>query len=177
LEPQLELAFGEQKALESRIEDVIEQRHARRYAAFSQSLSPGFPVVDDAGVAWASRFDSMWALRGALWRARTGGRESLWWLRGWIVTDFIRSCPDLVLVDDRDGLNYIRVLSASKQFAVAWSHYHEVASFEGVRVFSATEESASIAPMIDAPRGKALNETYRCSNDGSLTDLGKRASR
>src|SRR5205807_1350776 len=67
LTPRLELALGESTALESRVEDLIKRSGAHRYMAFSQSLSPGFPVVDQAGVVWTSRFDSMWALRGALW--------------------------------------------------------------------------------------------------------------
>jgi hypothetical protein len=175
LEPRLELALGEQKALESHIEDVVEQHHARRYLAFSQSLSPGFPVVDDAGVAWASRFDSMWALRGALWRAHLGERKALWWLRGWIVSDFVRSCPDLVLVDDRDGLDYIGALSVSKEFAVAWSHYQEVASFDGVRIFSPAE--ANNASMMHTPRGPAGKDTSPCSNDGGARDSLKHTER
>ena len=138
LEPRLELAFGERTALESRIEDLIEHRRATRYMAFSQSLSLGFPVVDEAGAVWTSRFDSMWALRGALWRLREGSRAALWLVRRWVVTEFVKGCPELVVVDDRDGLDYIRVLSASPQFAAAWSNYRQIAAFDGIRVFELT---------------------------------------
>ena len=138
LEPRLELAFGERTALESRIEDLIEHRRATRYMAFSQSLSPGFPVVDEAGAVWTSRFDSMWALRGALWRLRGGSRAALWLVRRWVVTEFVKGCPELVVVDDRDDLDYIRVLSASSQFAAAWSNYRQIAAFDGIRVFELT---------------------------------------
>jgi hypothetical protein len=109
--------------------------------AFSQSLSPGFPVVDQAGVVWTSRFDSMWALRGALWYLGQGNGASPWSVTRWIVTDFVQGCPDLVVVDDRDGLDYIRVLSAMPDFAAAWSHYRPVTAFDGIRAFKLDGES------------------------------------
>ena len=40
-----------------------------RYIAFSEWIALGFPVVNETGVIWASRFDSMWALKGEIWRA------------------------------------------------------------------------------------------------------------
>jgi hypothetical protein len=135
LTPRIELALGESTALESRIEDLIKHSGARRYMAFSQSLSPGFPVVDQVGVVWTSRFDSMWALRGALWYLGQGNGASPWSVTRWIVTDFVQGCPDLVVVDDRDGLDYIRVLSAMPDFAAAWSHYRPAAAFDGIRAF------------------------------------------
>jgi hypothetical protein len=175
LEPRIELALGEQTALESRIESLIADHHAHRYLAFSQSLSPGFPVVDEAGVAWASRFDSMWALRGALWRARNGEREPLWLLRRWIVADFIRSCPQLVIVDDRDGLNYIRVLSASEEFASAWSRYREIAAFEGIRAFGLSEEGAGAELKARTPARGESSPCLRATTDS--LNSGKRAER
>lgn len=135
LTPRLELALGERTALENRIETLIKRSGAHRYMAFSQSLSPAFPVVDTTGVVWTSRFDSMWALRGALWYAGQGKGASPWSVRRWIVTDFVEGCPDLVIVDDRDGLDYIRVLSALPEFAAAWSGYRQVAAFSGIRAF------------------------------------------
>ena len=135
LTPRLELALGESTALESRIEDLIKHSGARRYMAFSQSLSPGFPVVDQAGVVWTSRFDSMWALRGALWYLGQGNGASPWSVTRWIATDFVQGCPDLVVVDDRDGLDYIHVLSAMPNFAAAWSHYRPITAFDGIRAF------------------------------------------
>jgi hypothetical protein len=135
LTPRLELALGERTALESRIETLIKSSGAHRYMAFSQSLSPGFPVVDAAGAVWTSRFDSMWALRGALWYLHQGNGAPPWSVTRWIVTDFIQGCPDLVVVDDRDGLDYIEILSATPAFAAAWSHYRLVAAFDGIRAF------------------------------------------
>lgn len=145
LTPRLELALGETTAPESRIEALIKHSGARRYMAFSQSLSPGFPVVDAAGAVWTSRFDSMWALRGALWYLHQGNGAPPWSVTRWIVTDFIQGCPDLVVVDDRDGLDYIGILSASPDFAAAWSHYRPVAAFDGIRAFKFS--TASAAPL------------------------------
>jgi hypothetical protein len=157
LTPRFELALGERMALESRIEDLIKSSGAHRYMAFSQSLSPGFPVVDRARVVWTSRFDSMWALRGALWYLGQGTGPSPWSVTRWIVTDFVQGCPDLVVVDDRDGLDYVAILSTMPEFAAAWSHYRPVAAFDGIRAFkldaapvAALEPAAS--PQYALPR-------------------------
>lgn len=135
LEPRLELALHLDTSLETRLEHVVARERASTYMAFSQSLSAGFPVVNDTGVAWSSRFDSMWALRGVLWRQQQDGGNPDWPVRNWIVDDFIAQCPDLVAVDDRDGLNYVGILSAVPAFAVAWSAYRQVDAFGGMRVF------------------------------------------
>ena len=53
-----------------------------------------------------------------------------------IVDDFLAGCPDLVAVDDRDGLDYLRILAtADARFAPAWSGYRQVAALDGVRLF------------------------------------------
>ena len=143
LTPRFELALGEKTALESRIEDLIRRSGAHRYMAFSQSLSPGFPVVDAAGAVWTSRFDSMWALRGTLWYLQQGNGALPWSVTRWIVTDFIQGCPDLVVVDDRDGLDYIGILSATPAFAAAWSHYRLVTAFDGIRAFKLSAAPAA----------------------------------
>lgn len=157
LTPRFELALGESTALESRIEGLIKASGARRYMAFSQSLSPGFPVVDAAGAVWTSRFDSMWALRGTLWYLQQGNGALPWSVTRWIVTDFIQGCPDLVVVDDRDGLDYIGILSATPAFAAAWSHYRLVAAFDGIRAFKFSAASAAglepaASPQYASPR-------------------------
>ncbi len=134
LKPQLEFALEPKATMEARIEHQIERTHAKSYMAFSQSLSPAFPVVNDTGVAWTSRFDSMWALRGALWQHRFGAR-SRYPVEKWIVADFLARCPDLVVVDDRDRLDYLRVLRRMPAFAAAWARYRFVADLGGVRAF------------------------------------------
>ena len=53
-----------------KLERMIRKQKARTYIAFSEWIALGFPVVNNTGVAWASRFNSMWALKGELWRVR-----------------------------------------------------------------------------------------------------------
>jgi hypothetical protein len=119
-----------------KLERLVRQEHAKTYIAFSEWIALGFPVVNDTGVTWASRFDSMWALRGELWRAQQDGTPSTAWpIRRWITRDFVANCPDLAVVDLREGINYVAVLSASDPaFADAWSRYHQIAAFDGLRV-------------------------------------------
>jgi hypothetical protein len=121
---------------EVRLERIIRREHARTYLAFSEWIGLGFPVVDNTGVVWTSRFDSMWALRGELWRARHDGRDpKAWPIRQWVARDFVKGCPDIVVVDSRSGINFVGVLVASDaSFAKAWTRYHEIAAFDGLRV-------------------------------------------
>ena len=70
LEPQVALAVEPEQETVAKLERLIRQQKARTYIAFSEWIALGFPVVNNTGVAWASRFDSMWALKGELWRVR-----------------------------------------------------------------------------------------------------------
>jgi hypothetical protein len=54
------------------------------------------------------------------------------------VHDFMTGCPDLAVVDTREGANWIGVLSADPVFARAWSQYHEIAAFDGLEVYRHT---------------------------------------
>ena len=103
-------------------------------------------MVNDTGVTWASRFDSMWALRGELWRAQQDGTAPQQWpIRRWVAEDFVAGCPDLAVVDARQGINYVGILIASDAaFARAWSHYHQIAAFDGLRVLK--RDAAGCAP-------------------------------
>jgi len=122
---------------EIRLVKLIEREKAHTYVAFSEWIGLGFPVVNDSGVSWASRFDSMWALKGEIWKARQDGRAPADWpIRRWVARDFVAGCPDIAVVDTRQGINYVAVLAASDEdFAQAWSQYHEIAAFEGLVVF------------------------------------------
>jgi uncharacterized membrane protein YiaA len=137
LEPQVALAVEPEVDTVARLEQIVRQQHARTYIAFSEWIALGFPVVNNTGVAWASRFDSMWALKGELWRARfdpAGTKEFP--IRRWVAHDFIAGCPDIAVVDNREGTNYIGVLSASDpSFARAWSRYKQIAAFDGLTVY------------------------------------------
>ena len=121
----------------ARLEQLIRREHARTYIAFSEWIALGFPVVNNTGVAWASRFDSMWALKGEVWRARFDPATAREWpIARWVTHDFIAGCPDIAVVDTREGLNYIAVLSASEPgFARAWSRYRPIAAFDGLTVY------------------------------------------
>ena len=132
----VQLAVEPDQSTEVKLEQLIRKRHAHTYIAFSEWIGLGFPVVDNTGVTWASRFDSMWALKGELWRARQDGAAPRDWpIRRWVARDFVAGCPDLAVVDSRGGINWIAVLVASEpDFAFAWSHYHEIAAFDGLRV-------------------------------------------
>ncbi len=136
LKPWIEAAVEPDLSTEVKLEQLIRKQHARTYIAFSEWIGLGFPVVNNTGVTWASRFDSMWALKGELWRARQDGAAPREWpIRRWVARDFIAGCPDLAVVDSRGGINWIAVLVASEpDFAEAWSHYQEIAAFDGLRI-------------------------------------------
>jgi hypothetical protein len=120
-----------------RLEQIIRAEHARTYIAFSEWIALGFPVVNETGVTWASRFDSMWALKGEVWRAQfdpAADRE--WPIARWVAHDFIAGCPDIAVVDTRETTKYISVLSASDAaFARVWTRYRPIASFDGLVVY------------------------------------------
>ena len=137
LKPQVALACAPELSTEARVEKLIRRERAKTYVAFSEWIGLGFPVVNNTGVVWASRFDLMWALKGELWRSRFDPAAAKEWpVRRWVTRDFVAVCPDLAVVDTRESLNYIAVLSASEpEFAAAWSQYRQIAAFDGLRVF------------------------------------------
>jgi hypothetical protein len=137
LRPEVELACSPELSTEARLEKLIRRERAKTYVAFSEWIALGFPVVNNTGVVWASRFDSMWALKGELWRARFDpDAHKEWPVRRWVARDFVAGCPDLAVVDTRESLNYIAVLSVSDPaFASAWSQYRQIAAFDGLRVY------------------------------------------
>jgi hypothetical protein len=137
LEPEVAYAVEPQQTTVERLEQIIRAEHARTYIAFSEWIALGFPVVNETGVTWASRFDSMWALKGEIWRARFDPAVAKEWpIARWVAHDFIAGCPDLAVVDTRETTSYIRVLSAADPaFARAWSRYRPIASFAGLVVY------------------------------------------
>ncbi len=137
LVPEVREAVEPRATTVARLEALIRLHHARTYIAFSEWIALGFPVVNNTGVIWASRFDSMWALKGEQWRAHidpVAARE--WPIAHWVAHDFIAGCPDIAVVDTREGQNYIGVLSASvPSFGRVWSRYKQIVAFDGLRVF------------------------------------------
>jgi hypothetical protein len=134
---QIEVTLGSRQTTERKLEQLIHSERTRSYIAFSQWIGLGFPVVNNTGVVWSSRFDSMWALVGEIWRRRLDGHLPLEWpVHTWVVEDFLAGCPDLAVVDEREGIDYIGTLSSfDKRFKEAWSEYRQIASFDGLRVF------------------------------------------
>jgi hypothetical protein len=138
LEPQVAVAVEPEDTTVGKLEQLIRKQKARTYIAFSEWIALGFPVVNNTGVAWASRFDSMWALKGELWRVRFDPAAAKEWpIRRWVAHDFITGCPDVAVVDTREGVvNYVGILSASDPaFARAWSRYRQIAAFDGLVVY------------------------------------------
>ena len=137
LEPEAIDAVEPQKTTVDRLEQIIRDEHARTYIAFSEWIALGFPVVNNTGVAWASRFDSMWALKGEIWRARFDpATDREWPIARWVAHDFIAGCPDIAVVDTRETIKYIKVLSVSDPaFARAWTRYKPIAAFDGLVVY------------------------------------------
>jgi hypothetical protein len=148
LEPDVEAAVQPDRSTVTRLEQIVRENHAKRYIAFSEWIALGFPVVNNTGVGWTSRFDSMWALKGELWRVKFDpSAEKLFPVRHWVARDFVTGCPDLAVVDLREGMNYIAVLSASdRDFARAWARYRLIDSFDGLEVYKRHE-----AGCVDPP--------------------------
>lgn len=154
LHDSLKDAVEPELSTEVKLEKLIRREKVRTYVAFSEWIGLGFPVVDDTGVTWASRFDSMWALRGELWRARMDGKPPAEWpMRLWVAQDFIRGCPDLVVVDRRRGaedINYPSVLAqADADFAEVWSRYNQIATLDGLQVFKRMSDGCTTPPPVE----------------------------
>ena len=149
IRPWVEAASEPNLSTEVKLVKLITREKAKTYIAFSEWIALGFPVVNDSGVSWASRFDSMWALKGEIWKARQDGRAPKEWpIRRWVARDFVAGCPDIAVVDTREGTNYIGVLvSSDEDFARAWSHYREIATFDGLRVFKRDEAGCAGEPL------------------------------
>ena len=159
LEPQVALAVEPEQNTIAKLEQLIRQQKARTYIAFSEWIALGFPVVNNTGVTWASRFDSMWALNGELWRVRfDAAGAKAWPIRHWVAHDFIVGCPDIAVVDTRQGVvNYVGVLSASDPaFARAWSRYRQIATFDGLVVYRRAA-AGCIDPWVAAEAPRAVD--------------------
>ncbi|HXA21309.1 MAG TPA: hypothetical protein VNW90_03350 [Acetobacteraceae bacterium] len=159
LEPQVVLAVEPDQMTVVKLERLIRQQKARTYIAFSEWIALGFPVVNSTGVTWASRFDSMWALNGELWRAHFDASAAKEWpVRHWVAHDFIMGCPDIAVVDTREGVvNYVGLLSASDPaFARAWSRYRQIAAFDGLEVYRRAA-TGCIDPWVAAEAPQAID--------------------
>ncbi len=159
MEPEAAKAVDLTPTVVDRLERILRDEHARTYIAFSEWIALGFPVVNETGVTWASRFDSMWALKGQVWRARFDPSADLEWpIARWVAHDFLAGCPDIAVVDTRETTKYISILSAADPaFARAWSRYRPIALFDGVVVYKRGKAgcldvwvAAELVPVIGA---------------------------
>lgn len=137
LSHEISIAMRHQETTVARLAALIRREKAHSYVAFSDWIGLGFPVVNETGVIWASRFDSMWALDGEIWRAKKDGRApDAFPIRRWVTADFRRACPDVVVVDRRSPLDYVTLLErADPAFLELWRSYVRIASFDGLVVF------------------------------------------
>jgi len=156
---QTEVVFGTRPNTERKLEQLIRSEGTRSYIVFSQWIGLGFPVVNNTGVVWSSRFDSMWALVGEIWRRRIDRDVTREWpVHRWVVEDFLATCPDLAVVDERNGIDYVGFLSSfDTRFKNAWSQYRLSAAFDGLRAF----RRQALGPSIDAPQ---TTGNAACSN-------------
>ncbi len=133
--PRAAMAADLRDGIEEELANLLKREGAQSYLAFSNRLALGFPVVEMAGTAWASRFASMWAVRGEV---LTAGRAVAppTRARRWVVQDFLAACPDLVVVDTALRFDYPAILSdADPAFARAWSHYVPIGTIDTLRAY------------------------------------------
>ena len=158
LEPQVALAVEPEQGTVVKLERLIRQAACAHLHRLLRMDRLGFPVVNNTGVAWASRFDSMWALKG-------NSARPFRCCRGEGVADpplgrarLHRRLPDIAVVDTRDGVvNYVGVLSASDPaFARAWSRYRQIASFDGLEVYRRAA-TGCIDPWVAAEAPQAID--------------------
>ena len=57
IDPQMRIALARRTTVEEKLATLIRREHAKSYLAFSDWIGLGFPVVNETGVVWASRFD------------------------------------------------------------------------------------------------------------------------
>ncbi len=138
LVPRISIASGLAPADAHQIAAVARAHGATSLMAFSRTLGRGFPVVELSGTQWSSRFASMWAVRTELLaeQAQPGAAGSTI-ARRWVVDDFLAACPDIVVTDHDDGLDYPAALSRfDPSFARAWAGYRPIAGPpRGVEMF------------------------------------------
>ena len=129
---------------EARMAEYLRSRGASSYVAYTYYLSWGFPLVQSAGVSWALRYPSTWALRAeheqAIGQPHRSPIETS--VRRLVVEDFLAGCPDLVAVGENEGMDYLAVLAAEGHaFTAAWAHYRPIGQINQFRIYARPRES------------------------------------
>lgn len=110
--------------------------------AFTSHVWVGFPLVNEAGVAWASRFPTQWLLPGAHTKLAEAGRlepgrerklrEIERYATDAVIEDLERLPPDLVIVDTDNpymrqaNFDYLAYFGREPRFAKLWESYVKV---------------------------------------------------
>jgi hypothetical protein len=118
---------------------VQKQAAGGSIAALTSYLWVGFPLVNEAHVAWASRFPAQWLLPGVIGRlAHPEGldastRQKLLDIERYnldaVIDDLRNGRPDIVLVDDDSpyfgpaGFDYLAYFSRDQRFIELWQSY------------------------------------------------------
>jgi hypothetical protein len=150
--------WAPQRTAMHQLATVLGRGAAPSVLLLSDDMQPAWPVVFEAGVQWASRFDSMWALIGETRRVRRiAPQPMLREVRNWMVDDFLAGMPQLVLVDKASSMDYLGELLSDERFARAWSHYDEVAqALPGWRTYTIRRAGAEVIEL-----GATTNATGR----------------
>jgi hypothetical protein len=127
-------ALEPQRTSRYELADAIRRDGVRSLLVLSDQLEPAWPVVNETGVRWASRFCSMWALaeeraQGARGDAASGP------ILTWVVDDFLATRPEMVAVDEHASVDYLATLLSAAAFAREWASYREKAPAAGLRIF------------------------------------------
>jgi hypothetical protein len=130
-------ARPEETAAKSEIADLVT---GQSFVTLNTDLHLNFPLANQLGVAWASRFPCLWPLPGLLKRAasddpahRAAGEAAAGVLRRMVAEDFRRLQPRFVLVPDGTasrympaGFDIIAFLAADPAFAAEWTRYRRL---------------------------------------------------
>ncbi len=139
------LRGGYQSEFVERLAPVV-RKHASGGAIyiFSSNVSAAFPLVNETGVRWASRFPMQWLVPGLVRRranlaqqgaaAPEGLREVERYTRDAVVADLTRWPAALIMVDDRRdksyfggfAFDYLEFYSADPRFARILARYEKI---------------------------------------------------
>lgn len=130
---------------------VSEEASGETVLAFSSELGVGFPLVNYADALWGMRFPSLWFVaslygrpggpQGSMIPFRTdrGTHEQV--LFEAVVSDFLASKPELLLVDRRirpdfrqRAFDYLAYYSTDPRFREELVNYRSIAEIEGIRI-------------------------------------------
>ncbi len=130
--------------------------HVERYAAggsiaiLGSNVWPAFPLVNETGVGWSSRFPTLWLLPGARQRRHAGETANAGLLdemeaftRNAVVADLSAGRPEVVIVDHREQksyfggapFDYLDYFGQDRRFQQLWTDYVWVAEEAGFDVY------------------------------------------